>query len=147
MSAHFIVCQFAVCFLPSKFPTLKKETKATAAPRAPRRGPMRWALMLAIIAIAAGRPVERRDRQLQAQDPTEMHPSTARRRMGNTTKLQAPGPKCASYPVVGGKTNCPKDRCLFAGWFCAPLPTGHTVGSKADACEVQRSETQYPQQP
>ena len=101
---------------------------------------MRWALMLAIIAIAAGRPVERRDRQLQAQDPTEMHPSTARRRMGNTTKLQAPGPKCASYPVVGGKTNCPKDRCLFAGWFCAPLPTGHTVGSKADACEVQRSE-------
>ena len=60
--------------------------------------------------------------------------------MGNTTKLQAPGPKCASYPVVGGKTNCPKDRCLFAGWFCAPLPTGHTVGSKADACEVQRTE-------
>ena len=97
------------------------------------------AVMLAIIAITAGRPVGRRDRQLQSDDPTETHPSTARRREGNATELQAPR-SCASYPVAKGKSNCPKDRCIFAGWFCAPLPTGQAAGSNAAACERQSSK-------
>ena len=98
------------------------------------------AVLLAIVAITAGRPVGRGDRQLQSDDPTETQPSTARRREGNTTELAAPR-SCASYPVVSGKTNCPKDRCIFAGWFCAPLPTGQAAsGSNAAACERQRSK-------
>ena len=98
------------------------------------------AVLLAIVAITAGRPVGRGDRQLQSEDPTETRPSTARRREGNATKLAAPR-SCASYPVVSGKSTCPKDRCSSGGWFCAPLPTGQAAGaSNAAACERARTK-------